>query len=276
MARNIVKTTAKIFGGSAVAGMGLSFGRDIYKGIKRSNIIWIVLIACLLVAPFAGIVLSGIWMARNYRTIWGSIFKRLGALTVLVPCLLGMGMIFALAGAVAEYEPAAQSVVDAPKAIVIEDSKQYESYRPPRAMVVDHSVADSPTEPPRAIVINEAAPEIQAESSGEYDFRGSVWFGYFLYTACFLLGLGVLVGFVQRLQRGKVWRAEDYNEQFLVDQQLVEHEDGTLEHEPTGQTYRIDHVGKKRITLFPIGRRGKRAYLNIDENGKYEEFIGMV
>ena len=73
-----------------------------------------------------------------------------------------------------------------------------------------------------------------------------------------------------------VWDAERANAQFMQQQGLIEHEDSTLEDTSAGQNYRIEHLGKQRITLFPIGRRGKRAYINIAPDGKYIDFTGMV
>jgi hypothetical protein len=57
---------------------------------------------------------------------------------------------------------------------------------------------------------------------------------------------------------------------------LIEHEDETIEDEATGQHYRIDHLGSRRITLFPIGKRGKRAYINIDDSGRYTDYTGVT
>ena len=103
---------------------------------------------------------------------------------------------------------------------------------------------------------------------------------YLLRQAFYLPGgillIGLIAGSIQRKKRRDVWEAEHANEQFMTAQGLVEHEDGTIEEESTGQHYRIDHVGSRRITLFPIGRRGRRAYINIDTDGKYSEFTGLM
>ena len=88
--------------------------------------------------------------------------------------------------------------------------------------------------------------------------------------------IGMIAGSFQRNKRRDVWEAEHANEDFMATQGLIEHEDGTIEEQTTGQHYRIDHVGSRRITLFPIGRRGKRAYINIDTDGKYSDFTGLM
>ena len=43
----------------------------------------------------------------------------------------------------------------------------------------------------------------------------------------------------------------------------------------TGQIYRIEDANSKRITLFPKGTRGKRAYILIDAEGKFSDFTGI-
>lgn len=93
---------------------------------------------------------------------------------------------------------------------------------------------------------------------------------------CGVLAIGLLSGALQRSKRRLVWEAERANALFLQQHGIVEHEDATLEDTSTGQNYRIEHMGKRRITLFPIGRRGKRAYINIAPDGKYAEFTGMI
>ena len=85
MTSNLIKASARIFGGSAVAGMGFSLGRDIYKKVKKpgtkNTIIALIVLAAAVIGTYTG----GVWLARNYETIWGSVFKRVGGVIILVP-----------------------------------------------------------------------------------------------------------------------------------------------------------------------------------------------
>lgn len=76
--KSVIQYAPSIVAGSALAGFGLSFGRDMYRKAKK-NLLPIFFLVCLV-----GIFFSGIWLFRNYRTVWGTIFKKLGALIVLV------------------------------------------------------------------------------------------------------------------------------------------------------------------------------------------------
>lgn len=76
--RSVIQYAPAILAGSALAGFGLSFGRDVYRKAKKY---WplVAILLCVLGAFF-----SGLWLFRNYRTILGSIFKKLGASIVLI------------------------------------------------------------------------------------------------------------------------------------------------------------------------------------------------
>lgn len=68
----------RILSGGVVAGFGLSAGRDLYREAKK-NLLYALIALCLI-----GIFFSGIWLARQYETIPGAVFARLGALIVLI------------------------------------------------------------------------------------------------------------------------------------------------------------------------------------------------
>ncbi len=93
MIASIARYAPAIIGGSALAGFGLSLGRDAYKKAKQNWPILLILV-CL-----AGVYFAGMWMFRNYRTPAGSILKKSGALIVLVLCCTGIhaGAVAALA-----------------------------------------------------------------------------------------------------------------------------------------------------------------------------------
>ena len=77
---SIARHAPSIVAGSALAGFGLSFGRDVYRKAKRY---WLLL---MLLVCLAGVFFSALWLFRNYRSMAGAIFKRLGALVVLAAC----------------------------------------------------------------------------------------------------------------------------------------------------------------------------------------------
>lgn len=243
MPSQLIKSSAKILGGSAIAGFGLSFGRDVYKTTKNNlkKIGFLLLIVGVLIGPYIG----GVWLSRNYETIWGSIFKRIGALIFLVPCFLVLMVISGFTFILVSEEGNGST----PQEIT-------------RAEPAYGTVSESGS-------VEQAAIE-DIELSDLYLLRQA------FYLPGGILLIGLIAGSIQRKKRRDVWDAEHANEQFMIAQGLIEQEDGTIEEESTGQHYRIDHVGSRRITLFPIGRRGRRAYINIDTDGKYSEFTGLM
>ena len=78
MISSVARYAPSIVAGSALAGFGLAFGRDVYKQTKKNWHIAAIL-ACLV-----GVFFSGMWLFRNYRTPGNSLFKKLGALIVLI------------------------------------------------------------------------------------------------------------------------------------------------------------------------------------------------
>ena len=80
----LIRHAPAIIAGSALAGFGLSFGRDTYRKAKQY---WplIVVLVCLV-----GVFFASMWLFRNYRTAVGSLFKKLGALIILI----GLGVVF--------------------------------------------------------------------------------------------------------------------------------------------------------------------------------------
>ena len=235
---NLIKTSARIFGGSCVAGMGFSFGRDIYRKAKQARGLFVALF--FLGLTFLGNYTSGVWLARNYRTVTEAVLKRVGALLVLAPSFA------VLALTVSFFDQAFKNTSS-----VSTEQIQFEADElPPR----------QPSKPP---VDEPIQAELPLTPTGVVVPLSMVFIGFF-------------VGSLQRRKRQQVWDAEDHNMLFMEEHDLVEHEDSTIEDMSTGQNYRIDNVGSKRITLLALGRRGKRAYINIDETGKYCDYTGLV
>lgn len=243
MASNLLKSSARILGGSAIAGIGFSFGRDVYRNAKKPDTKNAIIAALIFVGAILGAYIGGVWLARNYQTIWGSTFKRIAGVIILVPS-------FAILLIVGSW------FTGAPSASVESDVETKVEF------------AEIEKTPETEGSVSSASADVESPSSmfsvGSYFFP------------CGVLLVGLVAGGFQRSKRKTVWAAELANEQFMKDKGLIEHEDGTIEDESTGQHYRVDHVGTRRITLFPIGRRGKRAYIKIEEGGKYSEFTGII
>ena len=84
MIASVARYAPSIVAGSALAGFGLSFGRDAYKKAKKN---WPLIL--ILVSLF-GVYLSGMWLFRNYRTLVETVFKKLGALILLIASCVGV------------------------------------------------------------------------------------------------------------------------------------------------------------------------------------------
>lgn len=235
---NLIKTSARIFGGSSVAGMGFSFGRDIYRKAKKERGF---LVAIFLIGlAFFGNYTGGIWIGRNYRTSVEAILKRVAAVLFIVPSFAILAVTVSL---------------------------------------IQHLFDDD--SPPPIDQIQQQSGELlsgqsTAPSIGEHGHEESFLTLIGIVVPVGIISIGYFAGNQQRRKRQQVWDAEEHNERFMETYGLIEHEDGTIEDISNGQNYRVDNVGKRRITLFPIGRRGKRAYITINETGKYDEFSGIT
>lgn len=211
MKNKLVSGSLKIFGGSAVAGMGFAFGRDIYKNLKK----WFLILVIL--AAFFSLYTTGVWIARNYNHILKSIFVRLGALIVGIPS----SVVLYFCGTLICF------------------------------------------------------PILTELHGAEYELTDTDLIYPVILPALVLL-VGLVVGSIQRKKRRQIWDAELFNLNFMDSEGLIEHEDGTIEDTENSVNYKIDFMGKERVTLMPIGKRNKRAYIYIDEVGKYSSFTGLA
>ena len=85
---SLIRLAPQLLAGSAVAGVGFAFGRDIYRATKKH---WVpVLILVALTSCLYGLFVSSVWMAHNYRTRLGSTGKRLAAFLLFVVCYFAL------------------------------------------------------------------------------------------------------------------------------------------------------------------------------------------
>lgn len=235
---NLIKTSARIFGGSAVAGMGFALGRDIYRKAKKERGLLIAIFVIIL--TFFGNYTGGVWIGRNYRTNSEAILKRLAAVLIIIPSFLILAFIVSL------FQHISSDRASPPTTQI-----QYQTEELASSQSEGHSIVE------------------QTPDESFMTLAG-------ITVPLGIISVGLLAGSKQRRKRQLVWDAEEHNTLFMEENDLVEHEDQTIEDISTGQNYRVDSIGSRRVTLFPIGRRGKRAYITIDEAGKYEDFIGIT
>ncbi len=231
---SIIKTTSMLLGGSAVASIGFSIGRDMYKNLKKNFKVLVIIM--LIFVSVMGAYTAGVWITRNYKTIYGAIFARLGSIIVLIPSFAVLGATHLFVDLLLKSEgEKANSVVF------------YQTVKNNPNLFFDEIINNISTPMNIPIIV----PIV-------------------------IFTIGLIVGYMHRLKRIKVWDAQKSNILFMENNKLVENQDMTIDDTINGETYRIEHTGTKRITLMPLGRRGKRAYITIDEAGKYSSFSGIV
>ncbi|MBZ9864215.1 hypothetical protein LB515_02390 [Mesorhizobium sp. CA15] len=198
-------------GGTAVAGFGFAFGRDIYKK-TRKNAELIAVLAAAVFCPFIG----GRGLVRGHdRGIFGTIFVTLlGSLLLIVAgfCAAALLMFMVL-------------------------------------LFVNHGNADSPL--PLAL------------------------FGGFMVTAT-IAGIGVVVGVCQRPRRLKAIAVAKFNERFLKENGFRETDGDDITHyDAYDQSLRFLEAHPDRLVFMAVGRRGKRAFIDLDQDGRMVSYSGV-
>ena len=90
-----------------------------------------------------------------------------------------------------------------------------------------------------------------------------------------LILAGLINGLRHRRKRRLVWEAEDHNAEFFLEHGIEELDE---EHyrDSEGNRYRLAHVRPGEIELVAEGKRGKRAYIGVDEEGRFTTWSGMT
>lgn len=271
---SLIKQTTKLIGGSAVAGFGFSFGRDLYRGAKKNKQSIIILLVA--VASIAGTYASGLWLARNYRTVAESIFKRIGALAICIPsfaitaCVIGLlsALILSITNTNIDLSRIGpiELTIDSSESILANESSAMTAAKREAETQEDHSGASTTN-------ASTLTPLIDFKDDGRIVMSQNTFFGICGSISVFAIGL--VIGFGQRARRCNLWESEEANKAFLQKHGLRETNDGMLNDNHTGQAFRIDEATSALITLFPQGTRGKRAYILIDDDGKFVEYTGI-
>ena len=89
-------------------------------------------------------------------------------------------------------------------------------------------------------------------------------------------GTGFLVGLFQRPKRLKAFAVRRSNEKFLEDNGFRETDGTDITHyDPNGQPLRFLETHPDRLVFMVVGRRGKRAYINLDREGRMLDYSGV-
>ena len=234
---SVLRMAPHIVFGSAIAGFGLAFGRDMYRGFKKN---WpTILVLFVLLSGFLGMYCSGLWFARNHRPWWLGVFYRLGTIALAYASFVVLAFI---------------------------------------GLIIEDIFAAGTPEVLLSYVLALATGQI-----GLDDFLGEALkntgpiYLIFMSSGAGLAVIGLGIGFFQRRRRRKAWQADRHNKQFFADHGLTTlREDRLRDDQDNG--YELDDVFPEHgeLEFKVLGRRGKRAYLEFDEDGRYTSWSGVV
>lgn len=89
--------------------------------------------------------------------------------------------------------------------------------------------------------------------------------------------LGLIWGGFQRRRRLRTVATARANNEFLETHGFEETGGDDVTHfDPTGQALRLLEAHKDRLVFMAVGRRGKRAYIDLDRNGRMNNYSGVV
>ncbi|MFL0693675.1 MAG: hypothetical protein ACJLUP_16725 [Agrobacterium tumefaciens] len=204
-------------GGAAVAGFGLSLGRDAYGSLRR-NFTLILLLAFAFVGPFLG----GRELVRGHdRGVLATLFLTVvGSLLMII-----LGFVAAL-------------------------------------IIVTFG----------SIILGAAVTRDEADTAllTQTLLMATAW------TAVLALA-GMMVGISQRGSRLRALEVKRSNDNFLKTNGFVETDGSDVTHydrEGIGLRFLEAHPGK--LVFMAIGRRGKRAFINLDPEGRMVDYTGIV
>jgi len=219
---SLLHLAPKIVAGSALAGFGLAFGRDVYRKTKK-NLILVIILAVLAFTLY-GLFISAVWVARNYRTWSGSIVKRFGALVAFVSCNAATAFIVLFLA----------------------------------VSVANVGVPDG--------------DQVSKEVVSAFDLPISK---VGLAVQVVIVISGLIVGFFQRRRRRIAWEAERNNELFFAEHGFESLDEDNFR-DDQGNRFRLLNVFDGELEFMAEGRRGKRGYIEFDENGAYTNWSGLT
>jgi len=251
MRTSLARSIPAIVAGSAASGFGFSLGRDIYRGTKR-QLGWAIvygLIIAFFVLPIAGTFVAFRMVALNYATQGAAWKARFGAVIVLaVSLVLGSVPLLFLGGLASDLTMGRDAFP------VITSGPLY------------------------GIEYVTSRPILLVTGEG-FDYGGSLIGDTWVIPKWILVGLlalaGMWSGLWSRAARARMYAAIDYNARFMTEAGLTEIGNGEFA-DSDGQHYRLEDRSDRQIVLFPIGRRNRRAYIDIDAGGRFIRWSGLI
>ena len=96
-------------------------------------------------------------------------------------------------------------------------------------------------------------------------------------VTAFLAGVGMLTGLYQRPKRLRAFAVKRHNERFLAENGFKETDGKDITHyAPDGQALRFLEAHPGKLVFMVVGKRGKRAFIDLDENGRMLSYTGVV
>ncbi|TGV61077.1 hypothetical protein EN784_01370 [bacterium M00.F.Ca.ET.141.01.1.1] len=97
-----------------------------------------------------------------------------------------------------------------------------------------------------------------------------------LAVTALLAGAGIVVGLVQRPKRLKAIAVGKFNERFLEENGFQETDGDDITHyDDSGQALRFLEAHQNRLVFMAVGRRGKRAFIDLDQDGRMVSYSGV-
>jgi hypothetical protein len=261
---SLIQTTTNHVFSSALSGIGLSFGRDIYRKFGKYK--WVIVAIMVVVLCIFMVYTLGIWISRNQKNLFYSVVTKIFSISLLP--------IFGL------ISSACFVVIFGFPDAIMKDGVQGSYYflsisnslREYYILVFGHIFQ------PIIDVLNIYYPLTGADKNLYKDLLGLgtkstyVFLTNFIVLGIFLLGL--FKGLSQRNQRKWAWKSEKHNHKFLEANGISEI--GENYRDSDYQEYRLENIGGDLIELFPEGIRGKRAYIKFDNHGCFTDWSGMI
>ena len=209
----LTKTVANIFGGSAIAGMGFSLGRDVYSNTKRNREFrGKILAIAILGFAIAGAYFGGVLIARNYKDFWSGFLNRLLGVVTLVPSFVVLSLVSAFVFEIFAHE---KNSTPPPSKLQTTYSEQGIEVR--RAIPVSSTFPANPVhDTDSGIDVRRAMPvssipvdRISKNTSKGYNIKSisphprGVSLSLFVFPF-FIFGIGLFSGFFQRKKRKNI------------------------------------------------------------------------
>jgi len=260
---SLISIAPQIVAGSALAGFGSSFGRDVYRRATKTGWrIWLFIVFFVIVVmSLVGSFFTGLWIGRNYENFLKGLIVNIFSLTLF---LLLVGILWS-----ALALPFVSSDLDATETF---GSPKYVSEFLVNLLASEFGAVAWFLD---VIGINNYLAETASNLRQETRIDALVTASATVALSHLLFFAGLIKGIFQRSKRRNAWEAEISNKAFLEGVGLTEIEE-EMYTDAEGITYRFNSASPDRIVLFAVGRRNKRAYLEFDETGKYVSWSGLV